>query len=176
MFSRPGHITASNWFAAQLKPNGLGLAERNLTRQGFAHFAPKRRETQRRGNRLVTQPRPLFPGYIFVQCDPTAPDARGLHSTRGLTRLIVGDPRRPQPLPEEFIAGLMMRCDKEGLLTATPALRKGDLVRVVSGPMADVISRIEEFEDGDRVRLLLELMGQKTRVSVAAEMLERLAG
>ena len=176
MYHRPLTTGATHWFAAQLKPNGLRSAEQNLARQGFAHFTPRRLETRRVSDRMRTTARPLFPGYIFVQCDPEAPHWRALNATRGLTRVIVGDPRRPRPLPDDFIAAMMMRCDAEGILRDMPALRPGDLVRVVSGPMADLVSRIEKLQADDRVELLMALMGRETRVSVAAQFVEKLGG
>ncbi|MHA6326434.1 transcription termination/antitermination protein NusG [Roseivivax sp. CAU 1753] len=174
--SDPSDDTAAgNWFAAQLKPNGLGIAERNLTRQGFAHFMPKRLENVRRGDKMLNQARPLFPGYIFVRFDPASSQWRALNATRGLTRIIVNDPRNPRPLPEDFIAGMRARCDSDGLMTTAPAFQEGDRVRVVSGPMAELVSRIEQLESEDRVQLLTAFMGQETRVSVATHFLEKLA-
>ncbi|QFS84796.1 transcription termination/antitermination protein NusG [Roseivivax sp. THAF197b] len=168
-------VHADNWFAAQLKPNGLTIAERNLKRQGFRHFTPKRLETLRRAEKVVTTPRPLFPGYIFVRFDPANPDWRALNATRGLTRIIVDDPRKPQSLPEDFMAALIDRCDEQGLLKAAPALNLGDTVRVVSGPMVDLVSRIEGFDTDGRIKLLMDLMGRETRVSVARRYLEKLS-
>ncbi|MCE0505073.1 MULTISPECIES: transcription termination/antitermination protein NusG [unclassified Roseivivax] len=163
-----------NWFAAQLKPNGLTLAERNLARQGFAHFAPRRMETTRRAGKLTSRPRPLFPGYVFVQFDPAGADWRKLNATRGLTRVVLDDPRHPRPLPQDFMAGLLARCDRDEVLETVPAFAEGDLVRVINGPMAMLVSRIEALGDDDRIRLLMEFMGQKTRVTVPAVYLEKI--
>ncbi|SIT06057.1 transcriptional antiterminator RfaH [Roseivivax lentus] len=173
MLHRLVHETSSNWFAAQLRPNGLSIAERNLSRQGFSHFTPKRLETRRQSNRVVTTPRPLFPGYIFVQFDPLAPQWRALNATRGLTRVIVNDPRHPTPLPDDFMAALMERSDESGLLKPPPELKPGDRVRVVAGPMADLVSRIERMDDNARIQLLMHFMGQESRLSVSMDMVEK---
>ncbi len=165
---------ATHWFAAQLKPNGLSIAERNLARQGFAHFTPKRLETRRRANKSITAPRPLFPGYIFVRFDPAEPNWRALNGTRGLSRLIMNDPRHPKALPEDFMAALLDRCDEDGLLKPPPRFDVGDTVRVVAGPMVHVVSRIESFAPDDCVRLLMDLMGRETKVVVARRYLEKI--
>jgi transcriptional antiterminator RfaH len=88
-------LPTENWFVAQLKPNGLTLACRNLDRQGFAAFVPKRVETVAGKSRH----RPLFPGYLFVQFDPARHGRQAVNSTRGITRLLLNDPRAPSPLP-----------------------------------------------------------------------------
>ncbi|MBT8460794.1 MAG: hypothetical protein KJN60_14080 [Boseongicola sp.] len=75
---------AHNWFVAQLKPNGLSMAQRNLERQAFAHFSPQRLETVRRSNGAKTAPRPLLPGYPFVQFDPKQAGWTAINATRGI--------------------------------------------------------------------------------------------
>ncbi|SFQ60184.1 transcriptional antiterminator RfaH [Roseivivax halotolerans] len=165
---------AANWFAAQLKPNAAAIAERNLDRQGFAAFLPRRLEARRIRGKIVDRAQPLFPGYIFIQTAPERTDWRVLNATRGLTRVILSDPRKPRPLPGEFMAALMARCDDSATLTAPPSLEIGDTVRVIGGPMAELVSKIERIGEADRIELLMELMGQTARVSVSSRYLEKI--
>jgi transcriptional antiterminator RfaH len=167
-------VTAPRWFVAQLKPNGLALAERNLARQGIAHFSPWQIETRRRRGRLADVRRPLFPGYIFVRFAPEAGLWRAVNATRGLTRLVQTDPRRPTPLPDALVEGLLARCDAEGRLAAAPELAEGDRVRVIAGPFADLVGRIETLEEGERIRVMLDLMGREVRTRIGAEAVEKL--
>ena len=50
----------------------------------------------------------------------------------------------------------------------------GDTIRVLSGAFADTIARIETLEDGERLQILMDLMGRKSRVSVARHSVEKL--
>jgi len=163
--------TPDNWFVAQLKPNGLETARRHLARQGLTTLAPQRRATRRRGARLVEVPEPVFPGYLLVQFDPDAARWRAINSTRGVTRLLVDDPRAPRPLPRAFCAELLARCAGDTVLAPQP-LKPGDPVRVVSGPFADALSQVESLTPDGRVRLLLRVLGGATPVEIAAEALE----
>lgn len=165
---------AQNWFVAQLKPQGLRLAVQNLDRQGFVHFCPKRLETTIKRAKPVVTEKPLFPGYVFVQFDPNGAGWTSINSTRGISRLIITDIRKPTPLPDTFMSGLMARCDALGVVTAPADLEVGDTIRVLSGPFADAVAKIEEFTDGERLQILMDLMGQKTRVSVSKNRVERL--
>ena len=167
-------LPAENWFVAQLKPQGLRLAVQNLDRQGFQHFCPKRLETTIKRGKPVADEKPLFPGYIFVQFDPAQGGWTSINGTRGITRLIIADLRRPNPLPAEFMSGLMARCDTVGVVTAPPDLEIGDTIRVLSGPFAEAVARIEQFTDNERLQILMDLMGQKTRVSVSMKRVEKL--
>ncbi|MFD2739602.1 transcription termination/antitermination protein NusG [Sulfitobacter aestuarii] len=166
---------AENWFVAQLKPNGLTLAERNLARQGFAHFAPRRRETSLRGGIRSVSSKPLFPGYIFVQFDPRRPGWTAINATRGITRLLLNDLRNPRGLPGQFMAGLRARCD-DGQMLESSDLSAGDRIRVISGPFAEIVSTVEQLGKDQRIGLLIDLMGQKVRVKLPAHSVEKLTG
>lgn len=149
-------------------------AEENLARQGFASFCPKRPESVIRSGKRLTRDAPLFPGYLFVQFDPTQGGWTAINATRGITRLILGDIRKPAPLPTTFMAGLMARCDSGGLIGAPPDLAAGDTIRILAGPFADTIARIETLQDGERIQILMDLMGRDARISVAKGNVEKL--
>lgn len=166
--------TAQDWFVLQLKPQGLNRAEENLMRQGFESFCPKRIESILRRGRRSAKRVPLFPGYLFVAFDPGSRGWTSLHATRGVARLIVTDIRKPTPLPSSFMAGLMARCDDQGVLGAPPCLAQGDRIRLLSGPFADTVASIEKLEDGDRIRILMDLMGRQTPISISTSQVEKL--
>lgn len=172
--SLSAQMQGQQWFAGQLKPNGLTLAARNLARQGIEHFCPWMVETQRRDGKLQDRRRPLFPGYIFVRIDPEAGLWRTVNATRGLTRLVQTDPRAPTPLPDDLIAGLRARCSDTGELQPAPELAPGDMVRVVSGPFVDLVARIETIGEDARIRVLFDLMNRKVMTALDPAMLRKL--
>lgn len=165
--------TVGPWFIAQLKPNGINNALRNLHRQGFATFHPRQPVTRRLRNRLVTREEPVFPGYVFVTFDPATAPWRRINATLGIARLLTTLSLQPATVPPDFMAALRDRCTPEGLVKPPDVLSPGDLVRVRTGPFADVVSRIESLDSAGRVGLLLEVMGQAVRVSIRAEDLTR---
>lgn len=163
-------LPPENWFVAQLKPNGLTLACRNLGRQGFAAFVPKRLETVAGKSTR----RPLFPGYLFVQFDPARHGWQAVNSTRGITRLLLNDPRAPSPLPAQFMAGMLARCDRDGLLLPPENIEAGDRIRVISGPFADLVTTVDSLDNDQRLRVLIDLMGQKVRTVIPPDSVEKL--
>jgi len=104
------HDRGTTWFLAQLKPNSVKIAERNLKRQGFRTFLPVEEVTKRAKSKFVTAERPMFPGYIFVSFDVTQGGWRAINSTNGITRL-VSFGKDPAPVPLYIISGLMLRCE-----------------------------------------------------------------
>ena len=161
-------MSSEKWYAAQLKPNAHQIAERNLKRQAFVTFLPLQEVTKRQGTRFTTQLRPLFPGYIFVRFDLEDDIWRKINSTIGITKL-VSFGSRPQSLPEGLITDLIARCDHKGTLQPTESLQKGDDVTVLSGPFADFVAKVESIDEEQRVWLLLDCLGQTTKIQMATD-------
>lgn len=164
----------ASWYLVQIRPNAFHIAERNLARQGFAVFCPRQEETRRRAGRFVTVQAPLFPGYLFVSFDETSAPWRVINSTYGVSRLVSFGDRRPALAPHELVAGLMARCDAQGVLKPLQTLATGDAVQVISGPFSQFAATVEQFEPNKRVWILLELLGSATRMAVDVARLKRL--
>lgn len=161
------HDRGTTWFLAQLKPNSVKIAERNLKRQGFTTFLPVEEVTKRAKSKFVTAERPMFPGYIFVSFDVSKGGWRAINSTNGITRL-VSFGKDPAPVPLDIISGLMLRCDAQGKLIPPKLLNPGDQVAMTHGPFADFVAEVEKIDPDRRVWVLLDIMGGKTRVAVNA--------
>lgn len=166
-------IAPETWRLAQLRPNCLAIAERNLTRQGFRIFCPTEEITRRRGGRFVTVTAPLFPGYLFVCEDEGAAPLRAINSTYGVSRLVTFSEQFPAEVPKAIIAGLMSRCDESGMLKPVESLTPGEDVRIVSGPFADFVGTVENLGPQERVWVLLELLGGPTRVALKSSNVQR---
>ena len=176
-----GHATAARtgadvpWVLAQLRPNQATRAEANLARQGYGTFLPLTEVTRRRGNRLVAQRVPLFPGYLFVALEPTQP-WRPICGTYGVLRLVMRVAKTPQPVPHEVMADLIARADADGVLVPGTNLATGDNVRITAGAMTGFVARVEAVQGATRIGVLLEMMGQAVRATLPPAHLLRLAG
>lgn len=158
------------WYLAQIKPNCLKIAERNLRRQGVRIFLPRIRETSRQRGRFATRLKPLFPGYIFVAFDAARQGCRTINSTYGISRLVnVG--ARPATVPAGLIGQLQQRCDGDSTFQPAEVLHQGDAVRITTGPFADFLATIEQIAPDRRVWILIDLMGRETRTAVEPEAL-----
>jgi transcriptional antiterminator RfaH len=164
----------SQWFVAQLRPQGLVRAQAHLHRQGFETFAPNILVTTTRGGAAREARKPLFPGYIFVSFDPDNSNWGAINSTRGIAKLILSDPRRPQPLPRALMTGLRHRCDASGLLSPQLELSVGDRIRVLSGPFADLVTTIETLPSTARIGVLINLMGREVNTTLSRDKILKL--
>lgn len=159
------------WFLAQLKPNCQAIAKKNLERQGFRSFTPMALETRRTGSRFATQTRPLFPGYVFVSLDATTGCWRAINSTFGVTK-VVSFGGRPAAVPRGLVEQIALRCDGDGLLLPMDELAPGDRVLVTHGPFSGVMADVERTDADRRVWIVLDLMGQQSRVQVDRDALK----
>ena len=161
----------NDWYLVQFKPNSYRLAERNLNRQGFATFSPMQESTRRKVSRFVSNLKPAFPGYIFVSVKSDHAQWRKISSTIGVSRL-VSFGGKPQPIPPQLISGLMLRCDKDGKISPLKKINKGDRFELLSGPFANFIVTLESIDQEQRICVLIDFMGQRTRMRVGSDQLK----
>lgn len=155
---------ATKWYVAQLKPNAHQIARDNLEKQGFRTFLPLHADTIRRNNRFQTILKPLFPGYIFIGVDRDDGAFRSVNATRGVTKLI-STGNTPTAVPSDIMAAFQQRFGNDGIDAESETVQGGDRVRLASGPFTDLIAEVETVHAEQRIWLLLEVMGRKTRIS-----------
>lgn len=159
------------WYVVQTQVNCELKAALNLQRQGFKVYLPRYLKLRRHARKLEVVARPLFPRYIFVAIDIAIHRWRSIQSTFGVARLVTnGDD--PAMVPEGVVAAIMAQEDEKGFvrLDSRPAFAPGDKVRVRSGIFMDAAGIFSGVADHDRVAILLEMLGRKVRVLVAADM------
>lgn len=161
----------NQWYLIQFKANSHRLAERNLHRQGFETFLPMQQITCRKASRFVSDLKPLFPGYMFVSVNSQLSPWRTINSTIGVSR-ILKDESKPKPLPLQLVSGLMIRCDELGRILPSKRLNEGDSVKMLTGPFAKFIATVDTIDPEQRIWVLMDFMGQKARMNVAANQLQ----
>jgi transcriptional antiterminator RfaH len=159
---------SKEWFILQFKPNSHHQATKNLNQQGFETFLPLYDTTSRESSRFTNITKPLFPGYMFIAFDRTESEWYKINNTYGVSRLVNVNSFL-KPIPTTFIENLMTRCDLSGKLLPIKKFRKGDQVKVIKGPFADLIAIIEQYETKQRIWILMDLMGRKTKIQTPSD-------
>ena len=161
----------NHWYLIQFKPNSNRLAERNLYRQGFETFLPMQKITRRKAFHFVSDLKPLFPGYMFVSVNADLAPWRTINSTIGVSKLVSFE-GKPKQLPLLLISGLMLRCDASGTLLPPKSLNEGDSVEMLTGPFANFIATVDTIDPEQRIWVLMDFMGQKTRLQVTTDQMQ----
>jgi len=159
---------SKEWFILQFKSNSHHLAAKNLNRQGFETFLPLHEITSRKLSRFINTSKPLFPGYMFIKFDKAEPEWHKINSTYGVSRLITFNSIL-KSIPTILVDHLMKRYDSSGKLQPIKKLKKGDQVTVLKGPFANFIATVEKYEADQRIWILMDLMGRKTKIQTPSD-------
>ena len=161
---------SKEWYLLQYKSNSHHLAVKHLNQQNFETFLPLQSLTIRKISKFINANRPLFPGYMFVAFDKKENQWRKINSTYGVSRLITFNSTL-RSVPKNFISNLMDRCDLSGKLLSAENFKKGDQVKVLNGPFSSFIATVEEYETDQRIWILMDLMGRKTKIQTQSDAL-----
>ena len=162
---------SKEWFVTQFKPNSHYQATKNLNRQGFKTFLPLHEITLRKSSRFVKSTKPLFPGYMFVSFDKTETEWHKINNTYGVARLVTFNSIL-KSIPTTFVDNLMKRYDSSGKLIPIVKMKEGDKVEILDGPFANFIATVEEYESEQRIWVLMDLMGRKTKIQTPLNALQ----
>lgn len=155
------------WCVANTQPNAEDKALMHLARQGFRVLLPKHLKRRSHARKVDWVPRPLFPGYIFIEIDPEQSPWRAIRSTIGIFDVIrFGE--KPAAIPDGVIDEIHARQDERGLVKthAGSSFKPGDAVRVLRGALGEFEALFESSDDRDRVTVLLSILGRQVRARV----------
>ena len=159
---------SKEWFILNFKPNSHHQAIKNLTRQGFEVFLPLHDTTSRKSSRFINTSRPLFPGYMFIRFDRTDTEWHKINNTYGVSRLITFN-SIIKSIPSTFVDNLIKRYNLSDESLPMQKLKKGDQVKVSKGPFTNFIATVESYEKDQRVWILMDIMGRKTKTQAFVE-------
>ena len=159
---------SEEWFILQFKPNAHHQAVKNLGKQGFETFLPLYDATSRNTSRFRNTNQPLFPGYMFITFDRTETKWHKINNTYGVSRLITFNSIL-KSISTTFVEDLKRRYDLSGKLLPIQKLKKGDQVTVLKGPFANFIATVEKYEANQRIWILIDLMGRKTKIRTPSD-------
>lgn len=155
------------WYVVNCQPHQEGRADLNLRQQGFESWVPKLLRTRRHARRIEQIQAPMFPGYLFVKLNLDAQAWRSINGTYGVRRLLCANDQ-PAPISHGFVETLQQTMDSDGLISMPKdAFHVGDKVRLVRGPFADMIATLVRLADGDRVAVMLNVLGREVKALVS---------
>jgi transcription antitermination factor NusG len=158
------------WYAAYTRHQHEKSAAQLLTRKGFEVLLPLYRSRSRWSDRTQSVLLPLFPNYLFVQCDL---DSRvRVLQTAGVC-WFVSNAGVPADVSEAEIE--MVRRVVEAPVTVQPHsfLDRGDRVRVLRGPLTGLTGILTRVKNQCRVIISLELLRKSAAIEIDLSDLER---
>jgi transcription elongation factor/antiterminator RfaH len=157
------------WFLVHTLPKSEGRAEVHLRAQGFRTYLPQINRTIRHARRFRNVQAPLFPRYMFLILDLSRDRWLSVRSTIGVSTLFICE-GRPIPVPAGVVEDLISYCDQT-VKSLDCGLARGQSVRILSGPFAELIGTLDRLDAGGRTRVLLEIMSTVLPVTIRRQAL-----
>ena len=164
-------FATQQWYVVQTQANCEARAARNLIRQDFEIYLPRYLKRRQHARKIDFVEKPFFPRYMFVAIDLATQRWRSIQSTFGVSHLI-GNGDVPAIVPDGVIGALKQREDDRGFIRMDKKLGfvPGEKIRVLAGAFIDNTGLFNGMADHDRVSILLDMLGQKVRVLLDADM------
>lgn len=158
------------WYALYTKPNAEAQVARALELRGFKFFLPLLPPGKQK-----PRPQPLFPAYVFVQCDLSEVIVDQLQFLPGMRR-VVEFSGRPAVVPQEaidLIARELEEIEAAGGLVKH-GFKPGDTVVIDSGPLAGLRGVFQgPMGPAERVRILVRFLGETNRAEVPLDAIRK---
>ncbi|MDD5072717.1 MAG: UpxY family transcription antiterminator [Candidatus Omnitrophica bacterium] len=165
---------AQNWYAVRTRSNYEFKVSYLLNKRSIKTFYPTILKWSRRKDRKIKVARPLFPGYLFVECAPTATDWLEVKKTEGVVN-ILGTKVAPLAIPVEQIDNVRKIVESGIDPLPHPYLNVGERIVVVDGPLRGAIGIFEKFNDKKGTLIIsVDLLGRSLAAEVDNNVVERL--
>lgn len=169
-----------DWYLLQTVARQERKAEDRLIERGFPVYVPRMAElrlTCRRKNRRERVEFPMFDGYMFAGL--LAGAVLKDFEVEGVIGPVRFSLAKPPPVPFRLI-GQILGCELEGLYDCSRAnvvtpLERGERVMMLDGPWAGFGAEVVKLKAKDRVRLLANVFGRETPITLEVWQVERLA-
>ncbi len=131
----------------------------------FKVMVPQKKKIVVTEGRKKTVDERLFPGYVLVLMEVNDITWHVVRGIKGVTGF-VGTGNTPTALPESEVMALMNFMEVEEP-TFEAKFSVGDAVKILEGPFADFLGKVEEVNDEQgKVKVLVNVFGRETPVEL----------
>lgn len=141
----------------------------------FRVIVPEQTEVEVKDGVTKEKVKKLFPGYVLVEMIMTDEAWFVVRNTPGVTGFIgsSGKGAKPTPLQPYEVDKILNSMGMSRLEVSTD-LKKGQIVKITSGPFAGMEGKISEVNlETNQLVVLLDLFGQETDVEVEISQIEK---
>ncbi len=152
------------WRAIRSKPKSEHLAAQHLRAAEYEVFCPRIRFQRRTPRGMVWFVEAMFPGYLFAKFAPVS--IRHIVSQPYVTSTLRFTDRGI--VPDLLIAELQSAVHENETVVVAQRFEPGDPVEIGEGPLRGAEATLVKVIPGtERVRILLEFMGQPQEIEVS---------
>ena len=158
------------WFAIYVKSRSEKKVLKLLEDIGIESFLPLITRVKQWSDRKKKVEEPLFRSYLFVNIPLN--DYYTVLNVNGVFKFITFE-RKPVPVPDNQIIAIKEYLNDTELHSINyEDFKEGELVRVKTGQMKDLVGRFVKINGKHRVIIDIEAVGQSLAVNVARSNVE----
>jgi transcription antitermination factor NusG len=162
----------SDWWAIYTRHQHEKTIAENLSGNGFEVFLPLYKAVRQWKDRKKHLALPLFPCYVFLRCQSET--RAHVLSTPGVHSIVMAA-GHPAAIPDVDIEAIRRAVNSSLKVEPHPFLRRGDWVRIRSGPLANIEGILIRRKGSYRLILSAEVLQKSLAVEVDAFSVEPLA-
>jgi transcription antitermination factor NusG len=151
------------WLVLRTRSHRESAVEDDLNERQINAYLPRQQVVKRVKNRKVVVPKPLFPGYVFVQ--PRIDQFERIRYIRGSCGLVlVGN--KPAQMPERDLEAVRLLVSSGVPLDVNQRLIPGQRVEVRSGPFMGIQGELVRVKCEKRLVINAQLLTSSVSVEV----------
>lgn len=165
---------SKKWFAIYVRSRNEKKVSKTLNDIGIESFLPLITRIKQWSDRRKKVDEPLFNSYLFVNIPLS--DYYKVLNVNGVVKFICFE-KKPVEVPEnqiEAIKKYICDTDLHEIDYENIDLKSGELVRIKSGQMKDLIGRFVEIKGKHRIMIEIEVVGQYLPINIARANVERI--
>ena len=141
----------------------------------FRVIVPERTEVEVKDGVTKEKVKKLFPGYVLVEMIMTDEAWFVVRNTPGVTGFIGSSGKGAKPTPlQPYEVDKILNSMGMSRLEVNSDISVGDMVKITSGPFANMEGKIAELDmENSKLVVLLDLFGQETDVEVELSQIEK---
>lgn len=129
-------------------------------------LVPTQEKIEIRGGKKETVKEKIFPGYILVKMVLDENVWLAVRTTQGVTSF-VGMGNKPTPIPDYEVNSIVKFMEQGAQPTYKQIFSEGDTVKIVDGPFAEFIGKIDNVDkERGKVKVLVSIFGRETPVEL----------
>lgn len=129
-------------------------------------LVPTQQKIEIRSGKKETVKEKIFPGYILVKMLLDDDSWTAVRTTQGVTSF-VGMGNKPTPISDAEVQTIVKFMQQEEQPTYKQIFSEGDTVKIVDGPFAEFIGKIDNVDkEKGKVKVLVSIFGRETPVEL----------
>lgn len=129
-------------------------------------LVPTQEKIEIRSGKKETVKEKIFPGYILVKMVLDDSSWLAVRTTQGVTAFI-GMGQKPTPISEAEVKSIVNFMSQGGQPTYKQIFIEGDTVKIVDGPFAEFIGKVDSVDkERGKVKVLVSIFGRETPVEL----------